>query len=471
MSRPKQGHGAPGPADGPPSSGEESGLSADNCRAPSAVVGHISLSLAASLAIQVLNVAYGVLAARLLGPAGRGELAAVLLWPQVIGSLGSLGVGQAISYFAARQPGGDRPVFGTAMAQVAPQSLCLLVGGYLLMPVVLGSYGEAAVATGRLYLWWIPLNATAGCAAALLVGHLRFGAWNVVRVSLTATTVLGLLGLSLVNAVSVANIVWMHLAGMIVALGLALTFCARKGWVGMRVDGHLLRSMLGFGLKSHPAAVALIINQRVGETMVALLLPPVQVGLYASAAALTQPGGLIGSSVAAVAMPTIAGTIERAEMARTLGQLVRGTVLLAGLVAAGLLLVAPMLIEFFFGEAFRAASDVARLLLVAIIALSTQQVLSSGLRGLGYPLASGVGELATSIVTLIALVLLLPSAGLVGAGVASLLGYAVGLAGMVLFARRALDISVAELLVPRIADLQWMVRSIGHALRKTLKLS
>jgi Na+-driven multidrug efflux pump len=54
-------------------------------------------------------------------------------------------------------------------------------------------------------------------------------------------------------------------------------------------------------------------------------------------------------------------------------------------------------------------------------------------------------------------VILLPTLGLVGAAVTSLLAYSSSAAYMVWFARRRLEIGLIELLVPRPADaVQWV---------------
>ncbi len=47
----------------------------------------ISVSFAATGAIQVVNIATGLLAARLLLPEGRGELAAIMLWPGILAEI------------------------------------------------------------------------------------------------------------------------------------------------------------------------------------------------------------------------------------------------------------------------------------------------------------------------------------------------------------------------------------------------
>src|SRR5262249_7527382 len=57
----------------------------------------------AQLAILVFGVASGVVSARLLGPQGRGELAAITLWPMAFVFFTSLGLNQAIVFHTGKQ--------------------------------------------------------------------------------------------------------------------------------------------------------------------------------------------------------------------------------------------------------------------------------------------------------------------------------------------------------------------------------
>ena len=45
----------------------------------------------------------GILSARMLGPVGRGEYAAVIIWPTGIATLLSLGINQAIAFNVGRR--------------------------------------------------------------------------------------------------------------------------------------------------------------------------------------------------------------------------------------------------------------------------------------------------------------------------------------------------------------------------------
>jgi O-antigen/teichoic acid export membrane protein len=62
------------------------------------------LTLGAQFAIQLVGLITGVLAARYLGPSGRGELATVIVWVTMIVYVGNLGLPVAYTYAAAREP-------------------------------------------------------------------------------------------------------------------------------------------------------------------------------------------------------------------------------------------------------------------------------------------------------------------------------------------------------------------------------
>jgi O-antigen/teichoic acid export membrane protein len=109
---------------------------------------------------------------------------------------------------------------------------------------------------------------------------------------------------------------------------------------------------------------------------------------------------------------------------------------------------APQLITLFFGHAYAAGANVARVLLVAAIALSTNRALESVLRGVGRPLDAGIAEFVALGATAVALAALLPTLGLVGAAWASLLAYAVSSAYMLQRTTRLLGIGPVAMLTP-----------------------
>jgi O-antigen/teichoic acid export membrane protein len=140
---------------------------------------------------------------------------------------------------------------------------------------------------------------------------------------------------------------------------------------------------------------------------------------------LTSLSSFIGSSVALVALPTLAGYPEAARRAAARAY-VAVTVILSALLTIPLLLFTPQVIELAFGEEFLGATDAARVLLVAAVVLATNRVFGAILRAVNRPLAAGGGDVLALLVTAAGLAILLPAFGILGAAIASLLAYATG---------------------------------------------
>src|SRR4051794_13152716 len=102
-------------------------------------VGAIGASFATSAAIQAINVLTGVALARTLGPHGRGELVALILWPSILAAFGSLGLSEAVTYHCARARENAGVVTGTAIALGLAQSFVLGGIGTLVVSL-LGHY-------------------------------------------------------------------------------------------------------------------------------------------------------------------------------------------------------------------------------------------------------------------------------------------------------------------------------------------
>jgi O-antigen/teichoic acid export membrane protein len=82
-----------------------------------------------------------------------------------------------------------------------------------------------------------------------------------------------------------------------------------------------------------------------------------------------------------------------------------------------------ILVPFLFGDSFRDAVPLVMVMVPATIMLGMNQLLSTAFRGLGRPGVGSKSELIGVVVTVVALVLLLPRYGVFGAAVASLLAY------------------------------------------------
>jgi O-antigen/teichoic acid export membrane protein len=407
----------------------------------------LSLSFATSGGIQALNVVTGVLLARALGPAGRGELAAAMLWPGLFAVVGGLGVGEAITYHAARATSAPGTLVGSALALGAVQATVLMAGAAVTVGRVLAHQGADARTATHAYLAYVPLFFLGTYLISVLGGLRRYTAFQALRVLVIALSALGLIALAGVGALTVRTAVLVYLGANLVTAIAAL--CALRPWnLRLEVDGDLVRALLSFGVRSHGGNVAGMLNERLDQLVMSVFLSPASLGLYVVAVTMTSVTGLLGVSAAAVALPSVASTASAGERVYQARRLVGVTLLASTAITVPLIVALPLLIHRFFGHAYAAAIGPGRVLLVAAVALSTGRVLGAVLRALGQPLDAGRAELFALAATLLGLALLLPSLGLAGAAFTSLGAYLLSSGWMAGRVARALGVSPARLLLP-----------------------
>jgi len=417
------------------------------------------VSLVASGVLQLLNVVSGIVIARSLGPAGRGELAAVLLWPALLASLSGLGCADAVTYLASRQPQRARDIGATGLGLAVLQGAAVVGVGYLVLPAVIGHYGSQAVQAGRLYLLWAPLMLLTTSGMAVLRGRMSLVAVNAVRVAVIALTVAGLLALFALGRLAVGSVVAVYLAANLLTLAGTLGLLAARRELGVGVHRDLVRPVLTYGLRTHVGNVSTLASTQAGQAIVSVLLAPVSLGLYSVASTVTSAVNLVGASLALVAMPAVGACASAAEMRSAFARFVRSTLALSALAALATALVTPALLVHVFGSGFAPAVGPACLLLVGGTFASTNFVLSAGLNAFNRPMVSSTAQVLATGVTALGLIALLPSRGIAGAALASALACATATAYMVVHATRRLDVAAAELL-PRPRDLAWAWRSV-----------
>lgn len=423
----------------------------------------VGLSLLTSGAIQGLTVVTGILLARALGPHGRGELTAILIWPLVLASIGSLGVSDSVTFHAARRTSSAGALVATSGALAAVQAGLCVAAGVLLLPKVLSGYGETTVHLGMLFLAVIPLNLGTLYLMGILNGRHRYTPFQALRVLGLVVTVAGLVALELAETLTVRATVYVYLTANTLSLLVAIILVQRIERPELRLSYRLARELLAYGVRSHTGNVSGLLNERLDQLVISIFLAPARLGLYVIAVTMTSVTNLVGASVSFVALPAVARLETDQERAAAARRYIAATFFLSAVATLPVLVFAPWLISLLFGDAFRGAADVCRVLLVAAVMLSTGRAVNAILKAINRPLDAGIAESLALIVTIAALAVLLPFLGIMGAGLASLLAYLAGTTFALSRTARELDISPLALLNPARTD--WTARKAGEAER------
>jgi O-antigen/teichoic acid export membrane protein len=409
----------------------------------------MAITIAGNGVISLFWLVSGMLAARLLGPVGRGELAAIQTWGLFIATIALLGMPDALVYFTARQPDRSASYSVSAVLLALLGGLPLLGLGYLAMPLLLSAQNAAVVAEARFYLLigitamvgQVPLNA--------LRGQSDFVVWNTLRI---VGTVLGLVPLVLawlLNHRTAEYVATMHLVFWGTAYS-AVTLLVLV-W---RVPGPYRaklgdwKPMLSFGLPSMMTVLPQNLNLRLDQMLMAALFAPRLLGFYVVAVAWAAILAPLFQAISIVVFPHIAAHQLRDKQASTLAGILRLGIPLAVVAATGLATLTPIGIPLIFGRRFAAAEAPAVVLVFAGAILAINQMIEEGLRGLGAPKAVMWSELGGFVVTLGLLALLLKPMGIMGAAIASLLGYGTVAFQLLYWARELTGYHLSTMLFP-----------------------
>src|SRR5438132_10966330 len=152
-------------------------------------------TLVTNSGITAVGLVNSVLLSRWLGPVGRGEIAAAMLWPVLLVYLSSIGLLVSTVYFTALPNSKPRVVFNNAIVLGLLLSAIALPIGYVTLPWLLKSQTAAVVNASRLFLLVIPLSLVSQFGIGILDGRLRMVASNWLRIIVPFGYLVGTLSL------------------------------------------------------------------------------------------------------------------------------------------------------------------------------------------------------------------------------------------------------------------------------------
>jgi O-antigen/teichoic acid export membrane protein len=402
-----------------------------------------------NVALAVLGATTGVISARILGPKGEGELAAIQTWPLLLGTLSMLGLDSAVVYFIARESGKGRQL--TTTASVIGLLSSVVVGGtaWFAMPYLLSAQRAQIVSTARIFLLIGVIFALVGIPHGSLRGGHTFAAWNLFRIAPGLAWLFILLAFWAFGHPNAIPMSECFLVGTLVC-GLPFLIVVGRRLKGtFRPDFRLAPDMLRFGLPSAVASLPQTINLRFDQVLIIAFLPARSLGLYSVAVAWSGGVAPVLSAVGSVLFPHVSAEADAERRGYLLARALQGGTLVAIATSLPFMLLAPVGLPVIFGPRFAPSIPSALLLVPAGAILAWSGVAEEGLRGLGRPTIVLVAEIVAAGVTLASLPLLLHTYGIFGAAIASLLGYSTVAVVAVIAISRSTHHSVFFFVVPR----------------------
>ena len=370
-----------------------------------------------------VSFATSVLAARMLGPAQRGELAAAVVYVALASSVADGGMNQAVPYFAARQKSQASAVLGTTCA------IALCFGSVVaLVTHLLLSWGGFEQRAVSIYLPSIPFGLLTTHLAGYMYGGDMLTRFNVVRVLQAA-----LLLVALILAAAVRRPeVWMVLtfavsSSVALAIATVVTLGRRVSVSEWSIDVGMAKSLLSYAVQSYIGNLCWLFNSRLDQLVMSVVLSSAALGIYATA---VSYAGVVFSFFSVFGMLAFAkasaGDGDDEPRVRGIVRHYMVVSLITGVpTAAAMALAAPFLYPVLFGREFQAGVGSAMILCAGGVLLGLNFILSNGLRIRNQPLRPSIAEAIGVVVASGGLFYALPRFGIAGAAVVSVLSYAI----------------------------------------------
>jgi len=366
----------------------------------------------------------GIFLARWLGPTGRGQLAAAMLWPGVIGIVISLGLQHAFVY--AVGVGWAKPdrLQRLGLKFTLLVAVPAMVIYWWACPWILGKQFPNEHWIPGIFALYIPLAVYAGFLLPIYQGSGDFTRWNIARVFRSSGWTLAVVIFAFLAWLTVLSLLVIQLLILVI---LCVYLYSRLGYLEGCNKGEgkkPLRLIFKYGFAIYLSGLAYTVNQQLDQLLLSIWVTPSDLGQYAAAVTLAGAILVIPTAMGPIGFSKVArASDDPSEQRRHVRIAFAWTAAL--LVPAGLsvAILAPWVTRILYGDAYGHTAELLRVLAPAAVSLGMGIMLADVLRGMGKPMYATYGAIAGAVITIVGLALTLQRFGTWGAAWISFTAY------------------------------------------------
>ncbi len=391
-----------------------------------------------------------ILISRELGTEGRGITALYQSTANLAYVFLSLGLGSACIYYLSRGDITGRMAMEAGLAITAMAMALTALGLALTSIIFIGHLTYDGVP------YWLAIVAVPSLIQfqlleAVLRGQGRFGAMNVLNLTVPLAVLLAFIGVELTVGLTVTRAVHAWSFAFLPPIVFGYILGGPSIWPHGFLPFRRLMPILVFGAQSQAGNLIQLLNYRLDTFLILALTNATGVGLYATGVSLSEGLWFIANS-AAVVLVTNLSAGDEAYKRRMTPLVCRTTILVTAAAAVAAAAVSPFVVPFVFGEGFDKAVVPFLCLLPGTVALAGAKILSAYVFSRGRPTINTLVAIAALVVTVVADLILIPWLGVTGAAIGASLAYCMSLILTAMAYRSLSGGSILEALIPRPSD-------------------
>ena len=339
----------------------------------------------------------GVITARALGPSGRGAVAAIIMWPQFLAYLFTLGIPISSVYYVRKHPQCRSSVTAAAIAGSIAMGLAASISGFVAVPFALHTYSPQIVNFARYAVLIAPLFLLGITLSTLAQSAGAFRRYNLMRVAQPCAVVFVLVICWWAHRLSPYSAALAYLLAGLPVLIWNFVWVWNHFHPGFAGGATPIRGLMSYGLRAWGADLLGTVANQVDRVLVVSMLPPHEMGLYVVSQSVANLMIVLPSAMCTVLMPKAAGeSIPR--IVDLTGRAARITLAALLLLALPLFCFGGVLLTLVYGHKYDGAAEILRILLGEGILDGLTAVLSQAFLAAGVPgtvtLLQGTGLLS-----------------------------------------------------------------------------
>jgi O-antigen/teichoic acid export membrane protein len=428
--------------------------------------GHIAQIFASNVFILILNTFTGIIIARFLGPEGRGEQAAMIMWPQLLSYIVTLGLPSSIIYYMKQKDSDQGSLFLASLWMCLGLGTMSMVGGMIFLPNWMDGYSADKIQFACWALILVPFGLLGAINNAVLQAREEYAIFNRIRYLPNVITLILLLALVLTGQV---NPFYTSLAYLVPTIPLSIWIMIRLLSVYSIRQKNLMQSsrqLVQYGIRSYGTDLAGTLSFYIDQVLVVGLLSPVSLGIYLVALNLSKMLDIIQASVVSVLFPQASGLNKTEAIHLTLKVYRISSVITIGLVIAAILF-APIGLMLLYGKSFEDSIPIFRILILQAAIGSATWTLAQGFMATDKPGRVTLLKVVSLFMNVVLINLLTPEFGIIGAAYSLLISAVMNLLFILLLYRLELGIIWMSFLFDK-EDWIWMKEQLSKRKTKSM---
>jgi len=406
-----------------------------------------------------------IVIARVLGPEGYGVFQVALTASVIAATLADFGFGIANNFLASQYPHMRAKLLGNAIIIVGSLGVISALGTLAVIYVFRINYFTELPDN---YLLWIPISIPVQAIQISLVG-LIYGT-NKFKEKVIGTSLhyflflFSIMILACIDSLSADSLIPLWVLGLVISSIYWIAILLKNASSMPTYDKSILKEQMHYGRNAFFYNVANMINFRLDLFFIAYFLDADSVGWYALATSVTEALLYLPKALSNVMLTDIASN-QGDDVKSRYYMMYRCIIFIIGMATIGIAIFAPFAIPMIFSQRFEPAVAPLILLLPGNFAMALGTIASYHLFGLGKSSLPSIATFVATVVTIVLDVMLIPIFGIQGAALASTLSYSIFCAVCMYFLFSITRIRPAELLVPRIKDIEMLIHKVWIELK------